>query len=151
VSRVLGLDYGTKRLGLAISDADRSIASPLAVWPRQTPEQEAGCFRQLIRDEGISLLVVGLPVRTTGSEGEKARAARQFGSWLHRVTGLPVVFWDERFTTQDAQQLLGQAGLTRQQRRRRLDMVAAQILLQSYLDAGCPTQASFGPLEDPQA
>ncbi|MCS6978232.1 MAG: Holliday junction resolvase RuvX [Gemmatales bacterium] len=148
MSRVLGVDYGTKRVGLAISDEGRKIASPLAVLRRHAPD-EAQRLQRLIQEEQISLIVVGLPIRTTGHEGQKAREARQYGAWLHRVTGLPVVFWDERFTTAEAEQLLLHAGLTKKQRQERLDKVAAQRLLQTYLDAGCPPQGRVEPLEDP--
>ncbi len=147
MSRVLGVDYGEKRVGLAISDEGRKIASPLTVLRRDAPD-EAQRFQRLVRDEEVSLIVVGLPIRTTGHEGEKARQARAYGTWLHRVTGLPVVFWDERFTTAEAEQLLLHAGLTKKQRKERLDKVAAQRLLQTYLDAGCPPEGRAEPLED---
>jgi putative Holliday junction resolvase len=144
---LLGVDYGAKRVGLAISDAGRKIASPLKVLHRQNADQDARTLRSLIADEKVSGIVVGLPVRTTGSEGQKAREARAYGKWLHELSGLPVTFWDERFTTADAEQLLLDAGLTKKRRQERLDMVAAQILLQTYLDAGCPDETRIEPLE----
>lgn len=92
-------------------------------------------------------VVVGLPVHLDGREGAKAAEARTFGRWLAEVTGLPVVFWDERFTTVEAEAALWEAGLTHARRKERRDRVAAQILLQGYLDAGCPSGEGGGPLQ----
>jgi putative Holliday junction resolvase len=142
------VDYGHRRVGLAISDAARRIASPLALHERRDAAQDARFFQQLIQDERIETIVVGLPVHSSGREGGKAAEARAFGQWLQQVTGRPVVFWDERFTTVEAERFLLDAGLTSRQRKARIDMVAAQILLQSYLEAGCPETPEIGPLED---
>jgi putative Holliday junction resolvase len=135
------LDYGEVRIGLAISDPERRIASPLTVYHRRSQYEDADYFRQLIYQKNITGIVVGLPRRTSGEEGEAAEAARQFGRWLQEVTGLRVAFWDERFTTQQAERLMQQSGLSGKARREKLDMVAAQLVLQSYLDAGCPSTA----------
>jgi putative Holliday junction resolvase len=136
--RILGVDYGSVRIGLAVSDPDRRIASPLTTYQRRGQEADATFFKDLIEREEINLIVVGLPIHLSGQEGEKAKEAREFGHWLERVTSLRVIFWDERFTTVEAQTHLLSAGLTRKRRHERLDRVAAQILLQSYLEAGCP-------------
>lgn len=148
MTRLLGVDYGTRRIGLAISDADRRIASPLAVYHRRTQEVDSRHFQSLVQEERIDRIIVGLPVRTTGREGEKAAEARAFGGWLQQATRLPVIYWDERFTTADAEQHMIDAGLTARQRQARRDMVAAQIMLQAYLDAGCPESTPILPLED---
>jgi putative Holliday junction resolvase len=87
---------------------------------------------------------VGLPVHLDGREGVKAGEARTFGTWLEEITGLPLVYWDERFTTVEAEGHLLAAGLTNKRRKSRRDRVAAQILLQSYLDAGCPGERPIG-------
>ncbi|MCI0457869.1 MAG: Holliday junction resolvase RuvX [Gemmataceae bacterium] len=145
--RLLGVDYGTVRVGLAVSDPERRLASPLATYARRGREQDAAYFRALVKEEGVGGILVGLPVHTDGREGPKAVEARQFGKWLAEATGLPVAFYDERFTTVEAEGLLWEAGLTHKQRKERRDRVAAQILLQSYLDAGCPAEESAGPLE----
>jgi putative holliday junction resolvase len=146
--RLLGVDTGTVRVGLAVSDPDRIIASPLATYVRRTRELDAAYFRKLATDEAAVGLVVGLPVHNDGTEGVKAREARAFGAWLAGLTGLPVVFWDERFTTVEAESALWVAGLTHKRRKGRRDRVAAQMLLQSYLDAGCPPERPPGPLDD---
>ena len=136
--RILGVDYGSVRIGLAVSDPNRGIASPLTTYQRRGTERDAAYFKKLIEDEQIAQIVVGLPIHLSGQEGEKAREAREFGQWLGKVTGLAIVFWDERFTTLEAEGHLLNAGLTRKRRLDRRDRVAAQILLQTYLDAGCP-------------
>lgn len=145
--RLLGVDYGSVRIGLSISDPDRRLASPLAVYERRGREQDALYFRSLVSAEEIKAIVVGLPVHTNGREGQKAAEARAFGAWLAETTELPVTFWDERFSTVEAESALWQAGLTHKKRKARRDRVAAQILLQAYLEAGCPDETSAGPLE----
>jgi putative pre-16S rRNA nuclease len=141
------VDFGDVRIGLAISDPDRKIAFPLATYTRQGRERDAAYFRDVIKEETVAALVVGLPVHLNGSEGQKATAARAFGAWLTEATGLAATFWDERFTTVEAESALWAAGLTHKQRKVRRDKVAAQILLQAYLDAGCPADPVAGPLE----
>jgi putative Holliday junction resolvase len=146
-ARLLGVDYGDVRVGLAVSDPDRKIAFPLATYERQGRDRDAEHFRAVVREEQVGALVVGLPVHLDGREGEKAKAARAFGDWLGEVTGLPVAYWDERFTTAEAETALWAAGLTHKKRKARRDRVAAQILLQAYLDAGRPEVTEAGPLE----
>jgi putative Holliday junction resolvase len=146
-TRLLGVDFGTVRVGLAVSDPDLRLASPLATYTRANSERDEQFFRQLVDDEQIAAIIVGLPVHLNGREGDKARQARAFGQWLVKVTGLPVHFYDERFTTVEAEQFLQDAGLTSKRRKARRDRVAAQILLQSYLEAGCPTNQDVGPLD----
>jgi putative Holliday junction resolvase len=137
--RLLGVDYGTVRVGLALSDADRRIASPFTTLTRGNATIDAAYFRTLIEQEEIGGLVVGLPFHMSGHEGAKAQEARDYGTWLSEVTQLPVMYWDERLTTVAAEEAMLEAGLTNKRRKARRDRVAAQILLQSYLDAGCPT------------
>lgn len=147
---LLGVDFGTVRIGLAISDPDRKIASPLTTLARQGPKRDAESFHKLVAEHRIAGLIVGLPVHLDGREGNKAREARAFGTWLGEITRLPVVYFDERFTTVHAEDALWQAGLTHQRRKARRDRVAAQMLLQAYLDAGCPTDPTALPLDDPK-
>lgn len=136
--RLLGVDYGTVRVGLAVSDADRIIASPLETYPRRDAKADAAYFAKLVKAERIVGLVVGLPLHTGGEEGVKAKEARDYVRWLGDATGLPVVMWDERCTTAAAEDALWDAGLSHKKRKDRRDRVAAQIILQGYLDAGCP-------------
>lgn len=147
-TRLLGVDFGAARIGLAITDPDRKFAFPLATYERRGRDQDAAYFRALVVEEAIAGLVVGLPVHLDGHEGTKAAEARAFGRWLGETTGLPVVFWDERFSTVEAESALWAAGLTHKRRKARRDRVAAQIFLQAYLDAGCPTRPLVGPLDE---
>jgi putative Holliday junction resolvase len=146
-TRLLGVDYGSVRIGLAISDPERRLASPLTVHERRGRDRDADYFRSLVSEEEVGALIVGLPIHLDGREGPKAVEARAFGAWLAETTGLPVTFWDERFSTVEAESALWQAGLTHKKRKARRDRVAAQILLQAYLDAGCPNESTAGPLE----
>src|SRR5262249_47801738 len=100
--RLLGVDYGDVRVGLAVSDPDRKIAFPLTTYERRGRDRDAEYFRALAKAEAAAGLVVGLPVHLSGVEGKKAAQARAFGAWLGAATGLPVAYWDERFSTADA-------------------------------------------------
>lgn len=133
--RLLGLDYGTRRLGIAVSTPEQNISSPLENYERRSERLDAEHLRQVATDYRVAGLVVGLPVHMSGEEGGKAREARAFGEWASRETGLPVRYWDERFTSAMAEEHLLGASMTRKKRKARLDMLAAQILLQSFLDA----------------
>lgn len=146
-TRILGIDPGARRLGLAITDPDRKIASPLANYTRRDQEQDAKYLEKIVADEDIGLVVIGLPVHLSGQEGAQAKNARQFGAWVAKRIGLPVVFWDERFSSFEAETALWNAGLTHKQRKARRDQVAAQILLQAYIEAGCPAEEDFRPLD----
>jgi putative pre-16S rRNA nuclease len=146
--RVAGIDFGTVRIGIAISDPGRSIASPLENYTRQGPEQDARRFRRLVAEENVALFVVGLPVHLSGQESRKSQEARQFGKWLQETTGLPVVFFDERFTSVEAEQHLLGADMTRKKRKARLDKIAAQILLAAYLESNVENTDPPRALED---
>jgi putative Holliday junction resolvase len=140
--RLLGVDYGHVRIGLAVTDPDRIIASPLGTYTRKGDATDAAFFAKLVEAEKVAGLVVGLPLHTGGEEGQKAAEARRFGAWLAGVTGLPVVFWDERFTTSLAEDALWDAGLSHRKRRDRRDRVAAQLILQAFIEAGCPPEGT---------
>jgi putative Holliday junction resolvase len=140
------VDYGHVRIGLAISDEDRRIASPLSTYYRRTRDEDAHYFQKVVVAESVEKIVVGLPVHADGSEGDKAVETRRFGAWLAGATGLPIVYFDERFTTVEAESYLLAAGLTNKRRKARRDRVAAQLLLQSYIDAGCPPDPEALPL-----
>ncbi len=139
-TKILAIDPGQVRLGLAISDGDRKFAFPLETYTRRDPLRDAAHLRAIVVAEGVGLLLVGLPLHTDGREGESARLARVFGDALAGQLGLPVRYFDERFTTVEAEAILWGAGLTHRQRKERRDRLAAQILLQTFLDAGCPEE-----------
>jgi putative holliday junction resolvase len=146
--RIAGIDFGTVRIGIAVSDPGRTIASPLETYSRRNAEQDAERFRRLVAEQEITLFVVGLPVHLDGRESEQSKNARQFGRWVKEATGIPVVFFDERFTTYDAEAALWAAELTHKRRKGRRDRVAAQLLLAAFLESGQKGQEKPGNLDD---
>jgi putative holliday junction resolvase len=149
MTRILGLDYGTRRVGAALSDPGRTIAFPVETYVLRGPEPDARHFRELVQENDVERIVVGLPLHLSGREGQIASLARSFGEWLASATARPIVFFDERFSTFEAEEKLLGAGLTRRKRKGIRDKLAAQIMLQSYLDAGCPeAEAKAAPLFD---
>ena len=145
-TRLLGVDHGNVRVGLAVCDPDRTLASPLETYTRKSPNQDAAFFSRMCQQESIVGIVVGLPVHMSGDEGEKAKLARAFGRQLAEWTGLPVAFWDERFSSGVAAQALRSAGVGKKGQKGRIDRVAAQVILAGFLEAGCPADAAPGPL-----
>lgn len=133
--RLAGIDYGTVRIGIAISDPRQHFASPLENYTRAGEAADAGHFQRLAREEEIVGFVVGLPVHGDGTESAKSRESRQFAQWLAGVTNCPTCVYDERYSTVQAEQLLGAARMTRKQRKKRLDMIAAQLILTAFLDS----------------
>jgi putative Holliday junction resolvase len=147
--RILGLDYGTRRVGAALSDPGRTIAFPAEVYELRGPEPDARHYREVVQENEVERIVIGLPLHTSGREGQLAALTRRFGAWLAAVTGKPVVYFDERYTTVEAEHRLIDAGLKRRKRKALRDRLAAQIMLQGYLEAGCPeTEAPAAPLAD---
>lgn len=136
--KVLAVDPGERRIGFAISDPDRKFSFPLTQMERTTPERDAVKVKELVREERVVLLVVGLPIRSGGEEGSSAERARALGTWLAGVTGLPVVYADESYTTRLAEKKLWGAGLSHAQRKARRDAVAAHGILETWIEAGCP-------------
>ncbi|HND55973.1 MAG TPA: Holliday junction resolvase RuvX [Pirellulaceae bacterium] len=146
--RIAGIDYGTVRIGIAVTDPERRLASPHSIYNRRSRDADARFFRQLATEERLAGFVVGLPVHTHGGESQKSRESRAFGDWLTECTGLPVVYFDERYTTVAADELLGAAELTRKQRKERRDKLAAQILLVAFLEAGQRATTEAQRLDD---
>jgi putative holliday junction resolvase len=145
--RILGVDPGEKRIGIAISDPGGRIAVPVKVYERgRETARELGALAQ--REEA-QLIVVGLALRLDGTAGTQAERARRFGRELQAASGIPVVFWDERFSTHEAGRLLLDSGGSRRRRKAALDAAAATVILQDYLDCHeqAPPPNSF--LEDP--
>jgi putative holliday junction resolvase len=138
LGRVLGIDAGERRVGVALSDETRLIASPVTVLDRRdglAPVLEA--ISQLARAEAVHHVVVGLPLNADGSHGRQARRAEQFARIAERVVGLPVELWDERLSTREAEAILRAQGrnMRRVRERGQVDAVAAAVILQDYLDA----------------
>jgi putative Holliday junction resolvase len=146
--RLVGIDYGTVRIGVAVTDPRRTLASPYENYNRRGLEADARYFRALAEQEQIVGFVVGLPVHVSGDESQKSHESRQFGQWLAETTSLPVQYYDERYTSSQAEQLLGGAQLTKKQRKKRRDMLAAQIILSSYLESNTRQPHDPGSLDD---
>ena len=141
--RHLGVDYGTRRVGLALSDAGGTFASPLEVAQVTTPAVARDRAAAVAKSEDVAVIVVGLPLNMDGSEGQAARAVREWAGEVAAMTGAAVVFVDERLSSFDAEQGLIQrqrAGekMTRKGKKKRLDAVVAAALLQAYLDGTLP-------------
>jgi putative Holliday junction resolvase len=125
------------------------MAFPLEIYELRGHEPDARHYRELVFEHDVERIVVGLPLHTSGRESELAQRARKFGAWLTSVTKRPVVYYDERYTTIEAERSLIDAGLTSKKRKALRDKLAAQIMLQGYLDAGCPdVEATPSPLFD---
>ena len=133
--RIAAIDYGTVRLGIAVCDPDRILASPLEVYPAAGWEQDGEYFRELVGRERIVGFVVGLPIHCDGAESQKSVECRAFARWLAGETKIPVRLFDERFTTADAKERMLGGGYTRKKEKRRVDAVAALVLLESFLEA----------------
>jgi putative Holliday junction resolvase len=140
--RIAGIDFGTVRVGIAAADTEVGIASPYENYTRRSERLDADYFRRFAAEERIARFVVGLPVHASGEESQKSREARAFGDWLHQATGVPVEYFDERYTTAEAERMLLDAGLTKKRRQERLDQLAAQIMLTAYLESGSHGQQS---------
>ncbi len=132
--RLIGIDFGTVRIGLAICDPSQKWVSPLATYHRRSERLDASYFVQLCKAEGNVGWIVGLPIHCDGKESIKSEEARAFARWLEELTHLPVRLVDERFSTALANQLLRPAELTRKQTKQRVDRVAALVILESFLE-----------------
>jgi len=141
-TRIAGIDYGTVRIGIALGDLETGLAGPFETYTRVNMERDAQYFRELATAERIARFVVGLPVHLDGHESQKSREARQFGDWLGTLTGVPIDYFDERFTSAEAERILQEANLTKKRRKARIDQLAAQIMLTAYLEAGAQSQDS---------
>jgi putative pre-16S rRNA nuclease len=134
VAALLGIDAGTKTLGLAISDLSRTIASPLETIRRSKFTKDAARLREIIEQNEVAGLVLGLPRNLDGSEGPRAQSIRALARNLNRLFALPILLWDERLTTSEAERLLIDADTSRQRRGAVIDKVAATLILQGALD-----------------
>jgi len=146
-TRIAGIDYGTVRIGIATADLEVGIAGLYETYTRKNEKLDAEYFAEFAKQERLAKFVVGLPVHLSGNESQKSREAREFGSWLEQRTGVPVEYFDERYTSAEAEAILGDAQLTKKKRQARLDQLAAQIMLTAYLEAGAKGQESPGGID----
>jgi len=133
-SRLAGLDLGTKAIGVALSDPGLAFASPLTTVRRTKFGRDAAALLALVAEHGVGGLVIGLPVNMDGTEGPRAQATRAFARNLGGLTSLPIVLWDERWSTLAAERAMIEADVSRARRRERIDAVAASLILQGALD-----------------
>jgi putative Holliday junction resolvase len=138
----LGIDLGEKRIGLALSDALGILASPLEVFEYDSQETALEHILAVVKRSDVKKVVVGLPLNMNGSRGPEAQAAEAFADMLKQILEVPIVCWDERLTTSQAEKALLEADVSRAGRRTRKDMVAAALLLQAYLDTAAGKEAS---------
>ncbi len=135
--RTLGLDYGTKTVGVAISDEAQIIAQPLVTIERKHANklrQTYAKIETIIDEQNVDRIVLGFPKNMNNTEGERAEATRAFMDDLERRTGLPVILMDERLTTVEADRILEETGVAKSGRKEHIDKMAAAIILQSFLD-----------------
>jgi putative holliday junction resolvase len=135
MGRVLALDVGKRRIGLAISDPLGITAQGLPTLERTTVREDVAKLVELTTDRSVALFLIGEPLHMSGDKSRQAQYIRDFGERLTEKTGVPVQFWDERLTTVQAQRVLKESGISIEKRARAIDRLAAVILLESYLDS----------------
>ena len=133
--RILALDLGKKRIGLAISDPLGITAQGLPNLVRTTKRADLAALEQLIREREVGMVLLGNPINMRGAEGRQSGWVREFGSAIETRLGLPVRFWDERLTSVEAGRVLRSSGISIEKRAAAVDRLSAVILLQSYLDS----------------
>ena len=134
--RLLALDHGTKRIGVAVSDEMKIIATPLEYIPAEPFADFLARLKEIIREKEVELILLGMPRNMDGSYGPAALKVQEFAAVLKSAITIPIKLWDERLTSRQAQRFLIQGGVRREQRKEKVDKTAAAILLQSYLDSG---------------
>jgi putative holliday junction resolvase len=133
--RILALDPGSKRIGVALSDEMRWIAQPLETFERRTLDADVAHIGKLIRDHEVGQVIMGMPLRLDGRMGPAAEQVEKFKAYLEETLSISVIAWDERLTSKSAEAMLIEADVSRKKRKGAIDRVAAAILLQSYLES----------------
>lgn len=133
--RVMGLDIGTKNIGVAVSDELGMIAHGREVVKRVSNARAIERIKQIIEEERVSLVIVGMPYNMDGSVGERGMDSERFAKKIEETVSVQVKLWDERLSTKEAEDVLLEADVTRGKRKKVIDKLAAQIILQSYLDS----------------
>lgn len=135
--RILGLDFGQKTVGVAVSDPFLLVAQSLETVKREREgklRQTLARIDEIIAEYGVDRIVLGFPKNMNNTEGERCEKTAEFKEMLEKRTGLPVILWDERLTTVEAERTLIEAGVRRENRKQYIDKIAASFILQSYLD-----------------
>lgn len=137
MGRILGLDFGSRTVGVAVSDGLGITAQGVEIIRREKEDKlrkTLARITELAKQYEAERIVIGLPVHMNGDEGIRAEKTREFAAMVERRTGLPIVMWDERLTTVEADDVMIEAGLDRKARKEFVDMIAAQLILQGYMD-----------------
>lgn len=132
--RLLGLDLGTKTIGLAVSDSGWTVASPIQTLKRTKFTKDANALIEIVKEREIGGLVIGFPLNMDGSEGPRVQATKAFQKNLAKLCDVPVTFWDERLSTVAAERAMLEADMSRAKRAEKIDAIAASLILQSALD-----------------
>ncbi len=133
--RIMGLDIGTKNIGVAVSDETGTIAQARGVVKRENEKKAISRIKGIAEEYKVEEVVVGLPLNMNGTRGERAQDSEKFAKLLEKELKLPVKLWDERLSTKEAEDIMIMADISRKKRRKDLDKLAAQIILQNYLDS----------------
>lgn len=136
--RIMGLDYGAKTVGVAISDAMLMTAQPLETVRRERSNklrQTLARIEQLIDEYEVDKIVLGFPKKLNNEEGDRCERTKEFGDMIERRTGLEIIYWDERLTTVAADAVLDEGGVRKENRKEFIDKIAASLILQGYLDS----------------
>jgi len=133
--RILGIDFGDRNIGLAVSDALLLTAQAIGRYRIQNKEEDKKYFLELVSKYEISEIVIGLPLRMDGSPGTRVEKTKKFAHWLKRTLNLPIVFWDERLTTQQALKILSQQKIHFRKKKSLKDQISASLILSSYLES----------------
>jgi putative holliday junction resolvase len=133
--RILCLDVGDRKIGVSLSDPTFSIAQGLTLYRRNSPKEDLKQLRKMVQDNEVNRIVIGLPRNLDGSIGKRAQEIIDFAEEIEKQLGTPVVLWDERFSTNEAHRVFELAHITHKKRRPFIDIMAAQLILQGYLDA----------------
>lgn len=132
--RILAIDFGEKRIGIAISDPLKIIAQPLTFIKRKSIEEDINKIKNIINEYAVEEILFGLPLRTNGEEGTEVKKVKEFAKILNKNVNVKINFWDERWTTKQAEEVLTLFDTSRKKKKKNIDRISAAIILQSYLD-----------------
>ncbi len=133
--KLLGIDYGDRYVGFAESDTEEILAYPLSSVKVKSMRDAVSVAEKIVADDGVEKIIIGLPLMPDGTEGERASKTRAFGRVLGRVTGLTVEYYDERWTTLEAEEYLAEGGVKKRDMKKYTDKLSAQIILSDYMSA----------------
>ncbi len=134
MKRILAIDYGDKNIGFAISDSSFKISLPLKIYRRKSLKDDIDFIANLVKERNVKEIVIGNPLNSKGEEGFMSRKVKAFKDALESVLNVPIILWDERFSTKEAEQYLRAYGFNEKKMKNKKDSISASIILQSYLE-----------------